>query len=305
LYDVIIIGSGPAGLTAAIYASRNGLKTLVIAGASWGGQLMLTTEIENFPGFSEGIMGPELMENMRRQAEKFGAEIIFEDAVSVDFKNRPFKVKTESETYEARSVIIATGASPKWLGLESEERLRGRGVSVCATCDAPFFKDKRVIVVGGGDTAIEEALELTKFAREVKVVHRRNQLRASRILQKRAFNNPKIEFVWNAVVQEIIGEEKVEGVKLKRTDTGEEFTLECDAVFVAIGSKPNTEIFGNQIEMDDDGYIVTHDETKTSVEGVFAAGDVQDRRYRQAVIAAASGCKAALDAEKFLEKEGS
>jgi len=302
---VIIIGSGPAGLTAAIYASRNGLKTLVIAGASWGGQLMLTTEIENFPGFSEGIMGPELMENMRRQAEKFGAEIIFEDAVSVDFKNRPFKVKTESETYEARSVIIATGASPKWLGLESEERLRGRGVSVCATCDAPFFKDKRVIVVGGGDTAIEEALELTKFAREVKVVHRRNQLRASRILQKRAFNNPKIEFVWNAVVQEIIGEEKVEGVKLKRTDTGEEFTLECDAVFVAIGSKPNTEIFRNQIEMDDDGYIVTHDETKTSVEGVFAAGDVQDRRYRQAVIAAASGCKAALDAEKFLEKEGS
>ena len=305
MYDVIIIGSGPAGLTAAIYASRNGLKTLVIAGASWGGQLMLTTEIENFPGFSEGIMGPELMENMRRQAEKFGAEIIFEDAVSVDFKNRPFKVKTESETYEARSVIIATGASPKWLGLESEERLRGRGVSVCATCDAPFFKDKRVIVVGGGDTAIEEALELTKFAREVKVVHRRNQLRASRILQKRAFNNPKIEFVWNAVVQEIIGEEKVEGVKLKRTDTGEEFTLECDAVFVAIGSKPNTEIFRNQIEMDDDGYIVTHDETKTSVEGVFAAGDVQDRRYRQAVIAAASGCKAALDAEKFLEKEGS
>jgi len=302
LYDVIIIGSGPAGLTAAIYASRNGLKTLVIAGASWGGQLMLTTEIENFPGFTEGITGPELMENMRQQAEKFGAEMIFEDAVSVDFKNRPFKVKTEGETYEARSVIIATGASPRWLGLESEKRLRGRGVSVCATCDAPFFKDKRVIVVGGGDTAIEEALELTKFVREVKVVHRRNQLRASRILQKRAFNNPKIEFIWNAVVQEIIGEEKVEGVKLKRTDTGEEFTLKCDAVFVAIGSKPNTEIFRDQIEMDDSGYIVTYDETKTSVEGVFAAGDVQDRRYRQAVIAAASGCKAALDAEKFLEK---
>jgi len=305
MYDVIVIGSGPAGLTAAIYTSRDGLKTLVIAGASWGGQLMLTTEVENFPGFSEGVMGPELMENMRRQAEKFGAEIIFEDAISVDFKNRPFKVRTEDGTYEGRSIIIATGASPRWLGLESERRLRGRGVSVCATCDAPFFKDKRVVVVGGGDTALKEALELTKFAEEVKVIHRRSQLRASKILQKRAFSNPKIKFVWNAIVQEIIGEEKVEGVRLKRTDTGREFTLECDAVFVAIGSKPNTEIFRNQIELDDDGYIITRDETKTSIEGVFAAGDVQDRQYRQAVIAAASGCKAALDAEKYLEKEGS
>jgi len=301
LYDVIVIGSGPAGLTAAIYASRNGLRTLVVAGSSWGGQLMLTTEIENFPGFSEGVMGPELMENMRKQAERFGTEIIFEDATSVDFKEKPFKVKAGDKTYSARSVIIATGASPKWLGLESEQRLRGRGVSICATCDAPFFRDKKVIVVGGGDTALEEALELTKFVKEVKVVHRRNQLRASRILQKRAFSNPKIGFIWNAIVQEIIGKERVEGVRLKRTDTGEELTLKCDAVFVAIGSKPNTEIFRNQIELDKDGYVVTHDETKTSVEGVFAAGDVQDRRYRQAVIAAASGCKAALDAEKYLE----
>jgi len=303
LYDVIIIGSGPAGLTAAIYASRDGLRTLVVAGASWGGQLMLAAQVENFPGFSEGVIGPDLMENMRKQAEKFGAEIVFEDAVSVNFKTRPFKVETEDKTYESRSVIIATGASPKWLGLEGEQRLRGRGVSVCATCDAPFFKNKRVIVVGGGDAALEEALELAKFAKEVKVVHRRSQLRASRILQKRAFNNPKIGFIWNVVVQEIIGDEKVEGVRLKRRDTGEEFTLECDAVFVAIGSKPNTEIFKNQIELDEDGYVVTYDGTKTSVEGVFAAGDVQDRRYRQAIVAAASGCKAALDAEKYLENE--
>ena len=301
LYDVIVIGSGPAGLTAAIYTSRNELRTLVIAGSLWGGQLMLTTEIENFPGFSEGVMGPELMENMRRQAEKFGAEIIFEDATSVDFKSKPFRVKAGDNTYEARSVIIATGASRRWLGLESEQRLRGKGVSVCATCDGPFFKDKKVVIVGGGDTALKEALELTKFAKEVKIIHRRNRLRASRFLQKRAFSNPKIGFVWNAVVQEIIGEERVEGVRLKRTDTGEEFTIECDGVFIAIGSKPNTEIFRNQIELDKDGYIITRDETKTSVEGVFAAGDVQDRRYRQAVVAAASGCKAALDAERYLE----
>ena len=301
LYDVIVIGSGPAGLTAAIYTSRNEFRTLVIAGSSWGGQLMLTTEIENFPGFSEGVMGPELMENMRRQAEKFGAEIIFEDATSVDFKSKPFRVKAGDNTYEARSVIIATGASRRWLGLESEQRLRGKGVSVCATCDGPFFRDKKVVIVGGGDTALKEALELTKFAKEVKIIHRRNRLRASRFLQKRAFSNPKIGFIWNAVVQEIIGEERVEGVQLKRTDTGEEFTIECDGVFIAIGSKPNTEIFRNQIELDKDGYIITHDETKTSVEGVFAAGDVQDRRYRQAVVAAASGCKAALDAERYLE----
>jgi len=301
LYDVIIIGSGPAGLTAAIYSSRNGFRTLVIAGSTWGGQLILTSQVENFPGFSEGIMGPELMNNMRRQAERFGAEIIFEDATSVDFKNKPFRVEAGGKTYEAAAVIIATGASRKWLGLESEKRLRGKGVSVCATCDAPFFRDKSVIVVGGGDTALEEALELAKFAGKVRVVHRRDQLRASRALQRKAFSNPKIEFVWNAVVSEIIGKEKVEGVRLKRTDTGEEFTLECDGVFIAIGSKPNTEIFKGQIDLDEDGYIVTHDETKTSVEGVFAAGDVRDRRYRQAVVAAASGCKAALDAQRYLE----
>ena len=301
MYDVIVIGSGPAGLTAAIYLSRNGLKTLVIAGSTWGGQLMLTSHVENFPGFSEGIAGPELMNNMRRQAERFGAEIIFEDATSVDFRNKPFKVEAGGRTYKAAAVIIATGASRRWLGLESEKRLRGRGISVCATCDAPFFKGKNVIVVGGGDTALEEALELTKFAKKVRIVHRRDRLRASRALQRKAFSNPKIEFVWDVVVSEILGKEKVEGVRLKRTNTGEEFTIKCDGVFIAIGSRPNTEIFKGQIDLDDDGYIVTRDETKTSIEGVFAAGDVQDRRYRQAVVAAASGCKAALDAQRYLE----
>jgi thioredoxin reductase (NADPH) len=265
---------------------------------------MLTSEVENYPGFSEGVMGPGLIDNMRRQAEKFGAEIIFEDATYVDFKTRPFKVKAGDDLYEARSVIIATGASRRWLGLESERRLRGRGVSVCATCDSPLFKGKKVAVVGGGDTAIEEALELTKFAEEVIVVHRRSQLRASKTLQERAFKNQKIRFVWNAVVSDILGKERVEGVRLRRTDTGEEFTLECDGVFIAIGSVPNTEIFKNQIELDKDGYIVTYDGTRTSVEGVFAAGDVQDRRYRQAVVAAGSGCMAALDAERYLESEG-
>jgi len=262
---------------------------------------MLTSHVENFPGFSEGIAGPELMNNMRRQAERFGAEIIFEDATSVDFRNKPFKVEAGGRTYKAAAVIIATGASRRWLGLESEKRLRGRGISVCATCDAPFFKGKNVIVVGGGDTALEEALELTKFAKKVRIVHRRDRLRASRALQRKAFSNPKIEFVWDVVVSEILGKEKVEGVRLKRTNTGEEFTIKCDGVFIAIGSRPNTEIFKGQIDLDDDGYIVTRDETKTSIEGVFAAGDVQDRRYRQAVVAAASGCKAALDAQRYLE----
>ncbi|MDH5437682.1 MAG: thioredoxin-disulfide reductase [Candidatus Bathyarchaeota archaeon] len=301
MYDTIIIGSGPAGLTATTYASRAKLKTLVVAGAKWGGQLMLTTEVENFPGFKEGILGPDLMDNMWKQAKRFGAETIFEDATAVDFSSKPFKVTAGNKVYEGKTVIIATGASAKWLGLESEKRLRGRGVSVCATCDAAFFKDKKVAVVGGGDTAIEEALALSKFAREVKVIHRRDKLRASKILQERAFNDPKIEFIWNSTVQEILGKDRVEGVRLRKVDSNKEFELACDAVFIAIGWKPETEIFKGQIELDQAGYVVAKDTTKTNVEGVFVAGDAQDYRYRQAITAAGAGCMAALDAEKYLE----
>jgi len=303
LYDVIIIGSGPAGLTAAIYASRAKLDTLVVAGAFWGGQPMLTTEVENFPGFADGIMGPDLMNSMRKQAERFGAKLVFEDATSVDFSSKPFKIGAGNQVFETKSVIIATGASPKWLGLESETRLRGRGVSVCATCDAPLFKDKKAVVVGGGDTAIEEALALTKFAREVTIIHRRDQLRATKTLQERAFSNDKIKFIWNSVVQEILGKDKVEGARLKNVKTGEESELAADAVFVAIGYKPNTDLFKGQIELDQEGYVIARDETKTSVEGVFVAGDAQDRRYRQSVVAAGAGCKAAMDVEKYLEEQ--
>ncbi|MFB0513998.1 MAG: thioredoxin-disulfide reductase [Candidatus Bathyarchaeia archaeon] len=299
---MVVIGSGTAGLTAALYTSRAKLKTLVVAGAMWGGQLMLTTEVENFPGFKEGILGPDLMDNMWKQAERFGSEMIFDDATAVDFSSKPFKVMVGSKVYEGKSVIIATGASARWLGLESETRLRGRGVSVCATCDAAFFKDKKAVVVGGGDTAIEEALALSKFAREVKVIHRRDKLRASKILQERAFKNPKIEFIWNSTVQEILGKDRVEGIRLRKVDSNEEFELACDAVFIAIGWKPETEIFKGQIELDKAGYVIAKDTTKTSVEGVFVAGDAQDYRYRQAVTAAGAGCKAAMDAEKYLEE---
>jgi len=302
LYDVIIIGSGPAGLTAAIYASRDGLRTLVVAGAMWGGQLMLTTEVDNFPGFKEGILGPDLMDNMWKQAERFDAEMIFDDATAVDFSSKPFKASVGSKLYEGKSVIIATGASAKWLGLESEKRLRGRGVSVCATCDGAFFKSKKVVVVGGGDTAIDDALALSKFATEVKVIHRRDKLRASKILQERAFKEPKIEFVWNSTVQEILGRDKVEGVRLRKVDSGEESELTCDAVFLGIGHKPNTEIFKGQVQLDKAGYVIAKDTTKTSVEGVFVAGDVQDYWYRQAVVAAGAGCKAAMDAKRYLER---
>ncbi len=302
MYDVIVIGSGPAGLTAALYTSRAKLKTLVVAGTMWGGQLLLTTEVENFPGFKEGILGPDLMDNMWKQAERFGSEMIFDDATAVDFSSKPFKVMVGSKAYEGKSVIIATGASAKWLGLESETRLRGRGVSVCATCDAAFFKDKKAVVVGGGDTALEEALALSKFVREVKVIHRRDKLRASKILQERAFKNPKIEFIWNSTVQEILGKDRVEGIRLKKVDSNEEFELACDAVFIAIGWKPETEIFKGQIELDKAGYVIAKDTTKTSVEGVFVAGDAQDYRYRQAITAAGAGCKAAMDAEKYLEE---
>ncbi len=263
---------------------------------------MLTYEVDNFPGFPKGILGPELMDKMRKQAKRFNAELMFEDATAVDFSINPFKVTVGDKVFEGRSVIIATGATPKWLGLESETRLRGRGVSSCATCDAAFFKDKKAVVVGGGDTAIEEALALTKFAREVTVVHRREQLRAVKILQDRAFSNNKIRFSWNSVVENILGKDRVEGVRLKNVKTDEKFEIATDAVFIAIGHKPNTDIFKGQIRLDERGYIAVNEETKTSVEGVFVAGDVHDYRYKQAVTAAGAGCKAAIDVGKYLEK---
>ncbi len=303
MYDVIVIGSGPAGLTAAIYTSRAKLKTLVIAGAGWGGQLMLTSEVENFPGFKEGILGSDLIDNMWRQAERFGAQMVFEDATAVDFSARPFEVRVRDSVYGGRSVIIAAGASPKWLGLESEQRLRGRGVSICAVCDAAFFEDKRTVVVGGGDTAMEEALALSKFAKEVKVIHRRDKLRASKVLQERAFNEPKISFVWNSTVVEILGKDRVEGIRLQRVDSGAESEMECDAVFIAIGHKPNTDTFRGQIELDENGFVVSKGDTGTSVEGVFVAGEARDPRYKQAITAAGEGCKAALDAERYLKEE--
>jgi len=302
LYDVIIIGSGPAGLTAAIYTGRAKLETLVVAGVTSGGQLMLTGEVENFPGFPEPILGPELMDKMRKQAEHFGAKFLFQDATAVNFSSKPFKVNVGSQVFEAKTVIIATGASAKWLGLESETRLRGRGVSSCAICDAPFFKEKKVVVIGGGDTAVDEALTLTKFAKEVTLIHRRSELRATKILQDRAFSNKKISFIWDSVVEEILGKNKVEGIRMKNVKTSEKSETTTDAVFVAIGHEPNTYIFKGQIELDSHGYIVAKDETKTSVEGVFVAGDVQDYRYRQAITAAGSGCKAALDAVKYIEE---
>jgi len=267
-----------------------------------GGQLMLTGEVENFSGFPEPILGSELMDKMRKQAERFEARFLFQDATAVDFSSKPFKVNVGSQVFEAKTVIIATGASAKWLGLESEARLRGRGVSSCAICDAPFFKEKKMVVIGGGDTAVDEALTLTKFAKEVTLIHRRNELRATKILQDRAFSNKKISFVWDSVVEEILGKNKVEGVCIKNVKTGEKSEIATDAVFVAIGHEPNTDIFKGQIELDSYGYIVAKDETKTSVEGVFVAGDVQDYRYRQAITAAGSGCKAALDAVKYIEE---
>ncbi|MCS7116515.1 MAG: thioredoxin-disulfide reductase [Nitrososphaerota archaeon] len=304
LKRVIIIGSGPAGLTAAIYVARGGLEPLVISGSTPGGQLVLTTEVENYPGFETGILGPELIERMRRQAERFGAKFVDGDATKVDFSKRPFKVWVGEDVYEGDAVIIATGASAKWLGLESEQRLRGRGVSSCATCDGFFFAGKDVVVVGGGDTALEEALFLTKFVKSVTIVHRRDTLRASKILQDRAFSNEKIKFRWNSEVVEILGKDRVVGVRLKNVKTGELSELKCDGVFIAIGHKPNTELFKGQIELNNEGYVVVKEGTygtSTSVEGVFVAGDAYDYKYRQAITAAASGCKAAIDAIHYLE----
>jgi thioredoxin reductase (NADPH) len=280
LEDLIIIGSGPAGLSAAIYAGRDNIKTLVITGTTAGGQLLLTTTVENFPGFPDGVEGAELIDLMRKQAEKFGARFVDGDVTKVDFLSRPFKVWVGSEEYEANSIIIATGASAKWLGLESEKKFIGRGVSSCATCDGAFFKGKNVIVVGGGDTALDDAIFLTRFANSVTVVHRRDQLRASKIMQERAFSNPKIKFIWNTVVEEIKGDAKVNGVKLRNVVTNEVTEMPIDGVFIAIGNQPNTKPFEGQIQLDERGYIVTHDVVFTNVEGVFAAGDVADPFYQ-------------------------
>ncbi|MGZ3625837.1 MAG: thioredoxin-disulfide reductase [Ktedonobacteraceae bacterium] len=304
LYDVIIIGSGPAGYTAAIYAARANLSVLMLQGYQVGGQLMLTSDVENYPGFEEGIIGPSMMEKFEAQARRFGTELIPEDVISVDFRNRPFKVTTDSDEFEAHAVIISTGASAKWLGLPSEQRLQGRGVSACATCDGFFFKNKAVAVMGGGDTAMEEATFLTRYANHVTVIHRRDTLRASKIMQDRAFKNPKISFIWDTEITEVLGENEVAGLRLHNVKTDEESTLPVQGFFLAIGHQPNTELFKGILDMDNIGYIVPVEHTMTNIPGVFAAGDVTDHRYRQAITAAGDGCRAAIDAERWLESLG-
>ena len=300
--DIIIIGSGPAGLTAALYTAREAFNPLVISGMAAGGQLLLTNEVENYPGFPDGVLGPELMDMMRKQAGRFRARFVDGDATAVDFKSRPYKVSVGSQTFEANCVIVATGASANWLGIESERKFIGKGVSSCATCDAPFFKDKNVIVVGGGDTAMEDSIFLTKFASSVTIVHRRDQFRASNIMQERAKSNPKIKFIWNSIVEEIKGAAKVSAVKLRNLVTNEVTEMSIDGVFVAIGYSPNTAIFKDQLELDGKGYIVTRDEVETGLEGVYVAGDVADFKYRQAVTASGSGAKAALHAREYILK---
>jgi len=304
LYDVIIIGSGPAGYTAAIYAARANLSVLMLQGYHVGGQLMLTSDVENYPGFEEGILGPPMMEKFEAQARRFGTEVIPEDVISVDFSKRPFTVITDSGEYQARAVIISTGASAKWLGLPSEQRLQGRGVSACATCDGFFFKNKDVAVIGGGDTAMEEAIFLTRYTNHVTVIHRRDTLRASKIMQDRAFKNPKISFIWDTEITEVLGENEVTGLRLHNVKTDEESILPVQGFFLAIGHKPNTDLFKGILAMDKVGYIVPVEHTMTNIPGIFAAGDVTDHRYRQAVTAAGDGCRAAIDAERWLESLG-
>jgi thioredoxin reductase (NADPH) len=302
--NVVIIGSGPAGLTAAVYSARANLSPLLIEGWQSGGQLTTTTEVENYPGFAKGIMGPELMKEMRAQAERFGTEFLTGDVSAVDLKTEPFSLTIDSEhTVHTKTMIIATGASAIQIGLRNEVRLTGHGVSTCATCDGFFFKGKELIVVGGGDSAMEEATFLTKFATKVSIVHRRDKLRASKIMQDRAMKNEKIAFVWNSAVEDILGSDVVTGVRVKNLVTGKITEIPCAGVFVAIGHRPNTALFTDQLEMDAKGYLITNHGTATSIPGVFAAGDVQDSTYRQAVTAAGSGCMAAIDAERFLESQ--
>jgi thioredoxin reductase (NADPH) len=298
---VIIIGSGPAGLTAAIYAARANLKPLVLAGGLYGGQLMLTTEVENYPGFPEGILGPDLMIKFREQAERFGARIENVDVTQVDFTRQPLVVRTPDEEYQAKTVIVATGASARWLDIPGEELLRGRGVSTCATCDGAFFREKHIVVAGGGDSAMEEALFLTRFGKHVTVIHRRDALRASKIMADRARAHEKIDFIWNTVIEQVLGETHMTGLRLRNVVTGETYDFAADALFIAIGHTPNTGIFAGQLDLDEKGYILSPDGTSTNVEGVFVAGDVNDIRYKQAVTAAGAGCRAAMDAERHLE----
>jgi thioredoxin reductase (NADPH) len=304
VYGVIIIGSGPAGYTAALYAARSNLSVLVLQGYQTGGQLMQTSEVENYPGFEEGILGPEMMEKFEKQAQRFGAEMIPEDVIAVDFTHRPFVVTTDSGEYRSRAVVIATGASAKWLGLPSEKRLQGRGVSACATCDGFFFKNKDLVVIGGGDTAMEEATFLTRYANHVTLVHRRDTFRASKIMQDRASKNPKISFLMDAEVTEVLGDDAVTGVRVRNVKTGETLEVPVQGVFLAIGHQPNTDLFKGIINTDDVGYIVPVENTMTNIPGVFAAGDVTDHRYRQAITAAGDGCRAAIDLERWLESQG-
>jgi thioredoxin reductase (NADPH) len=298
--ELIIIGGGPAGYTAALYAARANLEPLVIEGFQWGGQLMITSDVENYPGYPEGVLGPEMMKDFRRQSERFGAEFISDDVTRVDFSERPFRVYVGDDEYRAEAVIVATGANARQLGLASERTLQGRGVSYCAVCDAAFFREKELVVVGGGDSAMEEATFLTKFADKVTVVHRRDEFRASQIMLDRARANEKIEWITNSVIDEVLGDNVVTGVSIRDVNTDEVSELPADGLFVAIGHDPSTELFVGQLEMDEQGYLLTHDGTATNVEGVFAAGDVVDHTYRQAITAAGTGSMAALDAERWL-----
>jgi thioredoxin reductase (NADPH) len=302
---VLIVGSGPAGYTAAIYTARAGLEPVVIAGLMAGGQLMITTDVENYPGYPEAVTGPAMMEDFQKQAERFGAKLFFEDATKIDLSRRPFTVETDDRRFTADAVIVATGATARWIGLESETRLQNRGVSACATCDGALFRGKPMAVVGGGDTAMEEALFLTRFATKVTVIHRRDELRASKIMQERALANEKIEFRWNAVVDEVLGDEFVTGVRVADVKSGEKTDIPVEALFIAIGHQPNTGLFQEQLDLDEQGYVqVAAGTTRSSVEGVFACGDCADKVYRQAVTAAGTGCMAAIDAERWLAEQG-